>query len=56
MYIKMAKLGSKKRKKSSFYEEKSLVELTPDKAFKNDQQNWKSTKYLLLMLSYPKFS
>ncbi len=30
MCFKMAKLNSEKRKKSSFYEEKSLVGLTPE--------------------------
>ncbi len=30
LYFKMDKLNSKKQKKSSFYEEKSLVGLTPD--------------------------
>ncbi len=29
LYIKMAKLSSKKQEKSSFYKEKSLVGLTP---------------------------
>jgi hypothetical protein len=29
LYIKMAKLSNKKRKKSSFYKEKSLLRLTP---------------------------
>ncbi len=33
MYIKMAKRNSKKQKKSSFYEENSLVGLTPGSRF-----------------------